>query len=73
MDDTKKTKHLGFWDFIDKQIQDAKKDENDNPQSWKDVLKAIISFVLLFLFIVAIMVLIDLYQRHVGSANPIFG
>lgn len=32
-------RHLGFWDFLDKQIQDEKKEAQENPQDWKDVLK----------------------------------
>lgn len=31
--------HLGFWDFLDKQIQEEKKEERENPQSIKEILK----------------------------------
>jgi len=33
------SQHLGFWDFLDKQIQDEKKEAKENPTSWKEVLK----------------------------------
>ena len=36
---SRQEKHLGFWDFLDKQIQDEKKEAKENPTSWKEVLK----------------------------------
>lgn len=66
-------RHLGFWDFLDKQIQDDKKEEKNNPQSWKDLVKVVIPLILFVIVIFIVLFLIDLYQRHVGSANPIFG
>ena len=61
--------HLGFWDFLDKQIHS----EEEKPQSWKEMLKAVALLILLLIIIVGILLLIDLYQRHVGSTDPIFG
>ena len=66
-------RHLGFWDFLDKQIQDEKKEEKEAPQSWKEMAKSVISLVLYIILMFIVLLLIDLYQRHVGSANPIFG
>ena len=45
--------HLGFWDFLDKQIQEEKKEAADNPTSFKDLLKymgllLLFGFVLIF-------------------------
>lgn len=66
-------RHLGFWDFLDKQIQDEKKEEKEAPQSWKEMAKSVIPLILFIILMFIVLLLIDLYQRHVGSANPIFG
>lgn len=40
---------MTLWDFLDKQIQDEKKEAKENPQDWKDVLK-VMGLLLLFSF-----------------------
>ena len=64
---------MTLWDFLDKQIQEEKKDEKENPQSWKEMVKSALPLILFIFFMLIILLLIDLYQRYVGSANPIFG
>lgn len=61
--------HLGFWDFLDKQIQEEKKEANENPTSWKEVLK-VIGGLLLISFVFLLLAL--LYQLAERWINGIF-
>ena len=59
--------HLGFWDFLDKRIQEEKKEEQENPTSVKDVLKYIGILLLISLGAYLLLKLVDLFEHWWGT------
>ena len=62
---------MGFFDFLSKEL-DADREKSKN-FTWKEAFKVLGVFLLCELAIFGLLVLIDQYQRYVGSSNPIFG
>ena len=60
-------RHLGFWDFLDKRIQEEKKEEQENPTSVKDVLKYIGILLLISLGAYLLLKLVDLFEHWWGT------
>ena len=64
-------KKMGFFDLLSREL-DAER-ENSKNFTWKEALKILGVLVLLELTIHGLLILIDQYQRYVGSSNPVFG
>ena len=62
---------MGFFDFLSREL-DADHEKSKN-FTWKEALKVFGVFILLELAIFGLLILIDQYQRYVGSSNPVFG
>ena len=52
--DSSNGRHMGLWDFLYQEIQDEKKEEEENPQSFKDMVKFCLQCLLLALGVVVI-------------------
>lgn len=52
--DSSNDRHMGFWDFLYQQIQDEKKEQEENPQSFKDIAKLCLQFLLWTLAVIVI-------------------
>ena len=66
-----KNKKKGFFDFLSREL-DAERERSKN-FILKKALKLIGVVVIFELAILGLMILIDQYQRYVGSSDPIFG
>lgn len=64
-------KKMGFFDFLSKEL-DADREKSKN-FTWKEALKILVVFTLFELAILGLLILIDQYQRYVGSTDPVFG
>ena len=59
--------HLGFWDFLDKLIQEEKKEANEKPTSWKDVLIVVGGLLLISFCFLLLALLFQLAERWING------